>query len=302
MATAKKVWSLNKENELRIEIPEDCYVTIKLLSGSAEVFGTEIAQNKEYTFRFVNVAVYTWYGCQIETSEGPGCSIYAQDTTPMTAYVNTHIQLEARRDVALANESNGPRVIVVGPTDHGKSTLCSILTAYAARLDRTPILVDLDVGQSMYGISGSITAIPVEKTNLHPEEGLSNINPLMYFYGSNTPEKNVDHYKRLVTILGNQIQQRLDRDIDARSSGIIVNTTGWVEGGGFDVLLHCIQSLRIDIVLVMGQDKLYSALKTSFDSSSGVAVVKLPVSGGVVTRVCYHFFLIIYYILLLLLL
>lgn len=52
------------------------------------------------------------------------------------AYVNTHIQIEARRDVALANSESGPRVLIVGPTDSGKSTVSRILTSYAARLDR----------------------------------------------------------------------------------------------------------------------------------------------------------------------
>lgn len=62
--------------------------------------------------------------------------------------------------------------MIVGPTDHGKSTLAQILTAYAARLDRSPILADLDVGQSFCSISGAISAIPVEKINLSAEVSL----------------------------------------------------------------------------------------------------------------------------------
>ena len=37
--------------------------------------------------------------------------------------------------------------MIVGPTDVGKSTLCKILCNYAAKINRFPILVDLDVGQ-----------------------------------------------------------------------------------------------------------------------------------------------------------
>ena len=33
----------------------------------------------------------------------------------MVSYVNTHAQLEAIRDIALANADRGPRVIIVGP-------------------------------------------------------------------------------------------------------------------------------------------------------------------------------------------
>jgi ABC-type multidrug transport system fused ATPase/permease subunit len=39
------------------------------------------------------------------------------------------------------------QVMVVGPTDVGKSTLCRLLLNYASRLDRACVYVDLDVGQ-----------------------------------------------------------------------------------------------------------------------------------------------------------
>ena len=41
-----------------------------------------------------------------------------------------------------------PQVMVVGPTDVGKSMLCRLLLNYAVRLGRRPTLVELDVGQS----------------------------------------------------------------------------------------------------------------------------------------------------------
>ena len=49
------------------------------------------------------------YGCIIESSGGDS-ALYLADSTPMIAYVNTHIQLEAKRDVAVANSDYGPRV------------------------------------------------------------------------------------------------------------------------------------------------------------------------------------------------
>ena len=39
------------------------------------------------------------------------------------------------------------QVLVVGPVDVGKSTVCRILLSYAVRSRRQPIFVDLDVGQ-----------------------------------------------------------------------------------------------------------------------------------------------------------
>lgn len=39
------------------------------------------------------------------------------------------------------------QILIVGPSDVGKSTLCNMLLNYGVRMDRAPMLVDLDVGQ-----------------------------------------------------------------------------------------------------------------------------------------------------------
>jgi polyribonucleotide 5'-hydroxyl-kinase len=78
---------------------------------------------------------------------------------------------------------------------------------------------------------------------------------------------------------------RLDKDVDARASGIIINTCGWVDGEGYNLILHCIQEFNVDVVLVMDQDKLYSSLSSHLAAKGdNVTVVMLPRSGGVVTR------------------
>jgi polynucleotide 5'-kinase involved in rRNA processing len=46
--------------------------------------------------------------------------------------------------------------MVTGLPDVGKSTLSRMLVNWAARLGRTPILVDLDVGQNQISIPGTI--------------------------------------------------------------------------------------------------------------------------------------------------
>lgn len=173
--TSKHEWFLKAESELRCELTpasatnsDSSPFIVKLVEGNAEVFGIELAQNKEYSFREDSFAVFTWYGCKLETS-GEAVSTYVSDKTPMIAYVNTHAQLEARRDVALANSDEGPRVLIVGSVDQGKSSLSKILASYAVRLDRTPVYVDLDVGQGALSIPGTICAVPLDKTCLAVE-------------------------------------------------------------------------------------------------------------------------------------
>ena len=182
-----KEWVLKKENEIRCEVGETELLILKLTSGTAEIWGVEMAQNKEYAFKDQNVAVFTWYGCTVESSGLDRTNaIYLANDTPMIAYVNTHVQLQAKRDVALNNSERGPRVrhillvivgplivvlqvLIVGPNDHGKSTVAQILAAYAVRLDRTPVFVDLDVSHSTLSMPGCIAATPLSKANLSVE-------------------------------------------------------------------------------------------------------------------------------------
>lgn len=125
------------------------------------------------------------------------------------------------------------------------------------------------------------------------QEGFANVTPLVYFHGSVGPKDNVELYKALVDTMATRINERLSRDIDAQSSGIIVNTCGWIDAEGYDLLLHAIKAFSIDIVLVMNHDKLYSNLVTSLDPAV-TTTVKLPRSGGVVQRVRRVFVLLIF--------
>lgn len=52
--------------------------------------------------------------------------------------------------------------MITGAADAGKSTRCRMLVNWAARLGRTPILVDLDVGQNQISIPGTIGKCTVD--------------------------------------------------------------------------------------------------------------------------------------------
>lgn len=53
--------------------------------------------------------------------------------------------------------------MVVGPADSGKSTVAQILASYAVRLDRTPVLVDIDVGKGTMAIPGTLGATVLDR-------------------------------------------------------------------------------------------------------------------------------------------
>lgn len=80
----------------------------------------------------------------------------------------------------------GPRVIVVGPTDSGKSTLSRMLLSWAAKQGWKPTFVDIDIGQGSITIPGCIAGTPIE-VPIDPVEGIPLEMPLVFFQGHTTP-------------------------------------------------------------------------------------------------------------------
>lgn len=146
-------YSLDAECELRIEVPFNQSASVTLQSGCGEIFGAEMSAEKEYKLTGTNIAIFTWHGCTIDVDdEGTPLEIvYVSDETEANvAVVNTHAQLEALRDEALAAATSpagdgsaeiaqeGPRVMLVGPPDCGKSSIARTLAAYGKRIRNIP--------------------------------------------------------------------------------------------------------------------------------------------------------------------
>uniref|UniRef100_A0A1D1YGZ7 Protein CLP1 homolog n=1 Tax=Anthurium amnicola TaxID=1678845 RepID=A0A1D1YGZ7_9ARAE len=278
-------FQLAKESELRVEVGDDSPLRVRLVSGTAEIFGTELPPENWVTIPpSLKFAIFTWHGATIEL-DGKSELAYVADETPMVSYVNVHAILEGRRARAKSSgtdleSSQGPRVIVVGPTDSGKSSLCKMLLSWACKQSWKPTFVDLDIGQGSITIPGCIAATPVEMP-IDPVEGIPLEMPIVYFYGNATPSINVELYKVLVKEVARTLERQFTGNLESRAAGMVINTMGWVEGVGYELLLHAIDALKADVVLVLGQEKLCSMLK---DVIKGKDVVKLHKSGGVVPR------------------
>ncbi len=49
--------------------------------------------------------------------------------------------------------------------------------------------------------------------------------------------------------------------MDVQAAGVMINTMGWIEGLGYELLLHSIEALKADVILVVGQERLYNQLR-----------------------------------------
>ncbi|KAL9263448.1 CLP1-like protein [Drosera capensis] len=233
---------IKRERE-RIEVSETSPLRLRLLSGSTEIFGPEIPPEIWLNFPpRLKFAVFTWYGATIE----------------MDGAIETDYTADA-----------GPRVIDVGPTDSGKSTLSRMLLSWAAKQGWKPTYVDLDIGQGSLTIPGCIAATPIELP-IDPVEGIPLEMPLVYYYGHATPIVHVDLYKVIVKELPQTLGKQFAGNTESRAAGML--------------LLHAIDAFNADFILVLGQEKLWSMLKEVHKSKPRVDVVKLQKSGGVVSR------------------
>lgn len=302
--------------------------SLQLLTGTAELFGTELAESQTYTFSGTKGAIYTWHGCELEISAGEtgpstidgvtataghgagGCqSEYTADETPMIEYANLHFALETMREEAQGTGKDGPRVLLLGPENAGKTSLAKILTAYATKVGRQPLVVNLDSNEGMLSVPGTLTAAAF-RTMLDIEEGWGSSPmsgptpvptklPLVYSYPLPNPlDGEGSVYRSVVSRLALTVTGRMAEDEDARETGIIVDTPGVLSSGrpgSLETINHIVTEFAITTILVLGSERLYSTMVKQYDNKPSasataaafderVSVVKLSKSGGCVDR------------------
>lgn len=284
------------------------------MAGSAELFGTELVLGNTYTFTAAKAAIYTWTSCSFEVSGDAPQSEYSAEETPLSDYINVHFALEELRDQAKVSGRGGPRVLILGPENAGKTTLAKTLTGYASRSERSPVIVNLDTREGVMSIPGTLTAT-VFKTLMDVEEGwgtapMSGPNgtipvrlPLVYFFGSSKPEeKEGKVYKAQVNRLALAVAGRITQDVEARESGLIIDTPGSltnIKAGsniGYDIIQDVVSEFGVSAIICLGSERLYSEMVKRYDGQPTVSrtsnsfppdtisVIKLAKSGGCVDR------------------
>jgi len=108
--------------------------------------------------------------------------------------------------------------------------------------------------------------------------------PLAYWYGHSETKKNPLLMDRMIRNLGENINDRFELDPEGRASGLIVDTPSTFASGASDhrqkLIKACVDSLKINSIVVVGHEKLYIEMQRAY--SSQLAVVKILKSGGVV--------------------
>lgn len=275
-------YRLKAGSEIRFEIEaENEKVTIKLISGSAEMFGTELNTCKPYEFSYgTKAAIFTYHGCVITASGN--LDAYIAEKTSMHEYLQTHANLEKLRHQAKGNKSRGPVVMIVGGTDVGKSTISKILLNYAVRSGWNPVYVNIDPGQgSSVSVPGTISASIVDRTAPVGHDFCGDGASLVYHYGHISPTDNYEHFKIIISELAKTTLRVLDSDGN-NASGIIIDTYRNSQSTAFFNLVHAAKEFEVGTICVIGGERLASNLQRKLPPS--VKIVNLGQSRGVVEK------------------
>ena len=301
-------------SELRVEVAMGDAVVVVMQAGLAELFGVELLVGRPYRLTGTRVAIYTHHGAtlSVDSTAAPSSRVYTSTAgrASMERYAQLHAMLHAQRLSALksgaaaaeakasaenvvdsaaekvvdkSSAGRGPRVLVAGPPDAGKSSLARILAAYAVRSGHAPTFVNLDVGDGgALGVPGCIAAAPLDRSCLEIESsgaGFVRTVPLAFWLGHSAAAESAGRFARLVARLATAVDARLVTWPTADASGVIVDTCGWAQHeAGLAALRETITSFSIDVILVVGDEWLAGKLDKEFGAS--LSVVKLEKVGG----------------------
>ncbi|CAE6397656.1 unnamed protein product, partial [Rhizoctonia solani] len=308
-------WELAAKSEYRFELEANTSLAIRLTSGTAEVYGAELAPGRLYLFG----GEFTWlnglsclYLCSSHVTGRPSTE-YTSDETPMVPLINIHTAFEQMRILAhrtlTANQletakSRPPRVLVLGPENSGKTSACKIWCNYAIRgRSWCPTLINLDVSDGGWTIPGTVSACPLSSaiptctpanpfgataTSAPTALSSSALLPVVHWFGHTDAKRNQQLIERLIRTLASSVKQKFQQDHTLNASGFIIDTpaafsTSNAQGDSkYNLIKICVEAFDVNTILIMGHDKLSVELQRVFGGSEGITVLKVPKSGGVV--------------------
>ncbi|EGW31230.1 uncharacterized protein SPAPADRAFT_141490 [Spathaspora passalidarum NRRL Y-27907] len=309
--TSTAIINIPHKSEWRIEIPFKTTLDFTVTSGVAEIFGTELPLNVHIHLSGVKCAIYA----PIEdvsisyhlidnigelSSEDNEFSEYISTESCMDNYLNLHLAIEQKRqsctDHNILNPGElimGPRVLVLGGDACGKTSLCKILSGYAVKMDSCPVLVNLNPRDGVFALPGSISATPVSDSfDLETSGGYGFTTtsgslahnpkqPIVKNFGFSSIRENLDLYKYQISQLGITVLSRLEQDLSVRNGGVIIDTPS-LDIKDFSVIENIVSDFQVNILVVIGNEKLSIDLGKKFKHKSNLDIVKVPGSPGVV--------------------
>lgn len=273
-------------SEWRFELAPQALVHLTVTEGVGEVFGTELATKVRYTMVGAKSCVYLPSGATVEY-EGELASDYVLGDLAVPYIANLHFVLHRLR----ATEPAGPRVLLLGGHDCGKTLVAKTLVAYANKMGHLPVYLGLDPREGAFAVPGAILATPISDildvqtgfglsvtlnvSRTHPKQ------PAVRWVGVETPAENLSAYRHQCLKLAVVAGLRMEQDPLVKRSGCVVDTPAL---GVRDMALidDLIADYAILHVVVIGNERFYVEVARQYGTRA--TVLKMAKSGGCVDR------------------
>ena len=227
--------------------------SLRLEKGSAEIFGAPLQLNQRLMIKSERqLPVEVLSDAVLEAEVGERASYLEVDgsTVPDSWYL-------AAKAI---QKPEANKVLVIGSTDTGKSTLCTFLANHQLRSGRRVAVIDADIGQSDLGPPGSLGLSIIDKPLIELEDSRVDA---MVFIGETSPSSVMDRVIHGILRLESRVPM---------STPTVINTDGWVEddeAAAFKVMM--IRKLKPNSVLGLAEG---AELKQIFEKTS-IPVVRI---------------------------
>jgi polynucleotide 5'-hydroxyl-kinase GRC3/NOL9 len=144
---------------------------------------------------------------------------------------------------------NSKCILLLGPTDSGKTTLSTYIINQAIKRELRPAIIDADIGQGDLAPPGTIGCAPIENQILDLREVKGKH---FRFIGSTNPTRNERLILRSVESLIREVNRENSdfRGIDL----VVVNTDGYVAGEGLYCKMAIANAAQPDTVVCLGEN------------------------------------------------
>ena len=183
--------------------------------------------------------------CKLQIRLGHGGKIWWAD--PKLAGTSMWRSVAEQVYALTAGKKTTAKVMLIGDTDTGKSTLAIYLANIAISRGLVPIVIDGDIGQGDLAPPTAIGAAVLSKQVVDLRDVNIN-NNLFEFLGSISPIG----FEGLIT---KKLRSLLDRSVPVADI-CIINTDGYVRNDGLQYKAMIAEELHPDVIICLGEDVL----------------------------------------------
>jgi len=164
-------------------------------------------------------------------------------------------------------KSNRKRIIIIGPSDTGKSTLTLFLANKLISKGLKPLIIDSDIGQGELSPPTCIGAAIISKQTID----LAEVNPnYINFIGSIQP---IGYESRII----NCIKRSYDK-LSKNSNITLINTDGYIGNNKNNYKIDLIEKIEPDCIICMGESDqikdFFKTIKEKYLNKSNIQILQ----------------------------